>query len=188
MIDKRFIEYKANSYREEPEPTLLAAGPSETMTDAGPTRIELTGMATPDKTPRVGRAGVPYKAPSMSDITEPAKAMLDMGAATVKGATQGFIGLPGDIEGIGRLILGKMGVNVDETTALPTTEEVKTWLDKNLGSVGDGKNPYESIGEVLAPGGQVKAAKAISKSSRTVKKVAIGAGTGTMSTSQQEPK
>lgn len=168
MIDKRFIEYKANSYREEPETTLLAAGPSQTMTDAGPARIELTGMATPDKTPRVGRGGVPYQAPSMSDITEPAKAMLDMGAATVKGATQGFIGLPGDIEGIGRLILGKMGVNVDETTALPTTEEVKTWLDKNLGSVGNGKNPYESIGETVAPGGQVKAAKAVAKGAKAL--------------------
>jgi hypothetical protein len=168
MIDKRFIEFKANSYKEEPEELQLAAGPSQTMTDAGPTRIELTGMATPDKTPRVGRAGVPYQAPSMRDITEPAKAMADMGAAAVKGATQGFIGLPGDIEGIGRLILGKMGVNVDEATTLPTTEDVKTWLDKNLGAVGDGKNPYESIGEVAAPGGQIKAAKAVAKGAKAL--------------------
>jgi hypothetical protein len=168
MIDKRFIEFKANSYKEEPEELQLAAGPSQTMTDAGPTRIELTGMATPDKTPRVGRAGVPYQAPSMRDITEPAKAMADMGAAAVKGATQGFIGLPGDIEGIGRLILGKMGVNVDEATKLPTTEDVKTWLDKNLGAVGDGQNPYESVGEVLAPSGQVKAAKAVAKGAKAL--------------------
>lgn len=160
MIDARFIEYKANSYKEEPESIQMAAGPSQTMTDAGPTRIELTGMATPDKTPKVGRAGVPYQTPSLKDAAAVGGAMLDMGASAVKGATQGFIGLPGDIEGIGRLILGKMGVNVDEATALPTTEEVKTWLDTNLGAVGDGKNPYESVGEVLAPGGQVKAAKA----------------------------
>lgn len=133
---------------------LVAAGPSQTMTDAGPTRV--------------GRAGVPYQAPSMRDITEPAKAMADMGAAAVKGATQGFIGLPGDIEGIGRLILGKMGVNVSETTALPTTEEVKNWLDVNLGAVGDGKNPYESIGEVVAPGGQVKAAQAVAKGAKAL--------------------
>lgn len=168
MIDKRFIEYKANSYKEDQQPTLMAAGPSETMTDAGPTRIELTGMATPDKTPKVGRAGVPYQTPSLKDAAAVGGAMLDMGASAVKGATQGFIGLPGDIEGIGRLILGKMGVNVDEATALPTTEEVKTWLDTNLGAVGDGKNPYESIGEVVAPGGQVKAAKVVAKSAKAL--------------------
>jgi hypothetical protein len=164
MIDKRFIEFKANSYKEEPEAIQVA------------------------EVSKVGRAGVPYQAPSMSDAAYVAGGMLDMGAATVKGATQGFIGLPGDIEGIGRLILGKMGVNVDEATTLPTTEDVKTWLDKNLGAVGDGKNPYESIGEVTAPGGQIKAAKAIAKSGKTVKKVTTGAGAGTMSESQQEPK
>jgi hypothetical protein len=168
MIDARFIEYKANSYKEEPESIQMAAGPSQTMTDAGPTRIELTGMATPDKTPRVGRAGVPYQVPSLKDAASVGGAMLDMGASAVKGATQGFIGLPGDIEGIGRLILGKMGVNVDEATALPTTEEVKTWLDTNLGSVAGGKNPYESIGEIAAPGGQIKAAKAVAKGAKAL--------------------
>jgi hypothetical protein len=137
---------------------------------------------------RVGRAGVPYQTPSMGDAASVGGAMLDMGASAVKGATQGFIGLPGDIEGIGRLILGKMGVNVDKATALPTTEEVKNWLDTNLGSVAGGQNPYESIGEVAAPGGQVKAVKAVSKSMKTVKKVAAGAGAGTIPTSQQEPK
>lgn len=146
----------------------LAAGPSDTMTDAGPARIELNGMATPDKTPRVGRAGVPMQKPSMRDITEPAGAMLDMGAATVKGAVQGFAGLPGDLEGIGRLLLGAMGVQAGEKTVLPTTDEVKAWLDTKVGKVGDGKNPYESMGEVVAPGGQIKAAKAAGRGAKAL--------------------
>ena len=86
--------------------------------------------------------------------------LLDMGAATVKGAAQGFVGLPGDLEGIGRLLLDKMGVAVSQDTVLPKTDDIKKWLDQNVGQVGTGKNPYESIGEVTAPGGQVKALKA----------------------------
>lgn len=133
----------------------LAAGPSDTVSDAG------GGV-------RVGRAGVPYKSPSMRDITEPAGALLDMGAATVKGATQGFIGLPGDLENIGRMVLGAMGVQAGEKTVLPTTDEVKLWLDTNVGQVGNGQNPYESIGEVVAPGGQVKAVKAAGRGAKAL--------------------
>jgi hypothetical protein len=56
---------------------------------------------------------------------------------------------------------------------MPNTEEVKTWLDKNVGMVNEGKNPYESIGEFAAPGGYVKAAKAAGKATATgVKKAA----------------
>jgi hypothetical protein len=104
-------------------------------------------------------------------ITDVGMGMLDMGAATFKGMTQGFGGLPGDFESIGRMVINMMGGDVNETTALPTTEEVKNWLDQNVGKVGDGKNPYETIGEFLAPGGYVKAGKMIKKG----KKAAAGA-------------
>lgn len=148
-IEDRYLSgLIAVQYPDAPvEDVQLAAGPSDTVSDAG------TGV-------RVGRAGVPYKPPSMRDITEPAGAMLDMGAATVKGAVQGFAGLPGDLEGIGRMVLGAMGVQAGEKTVLPTTDEVKAWLDTNVGKVGNGQNPYESFGEVTAPGGQIKAVKA----------------------------
>ncbi len=160
-IEDRYLSgLIAVQYPEPTDPTSmdgvqLAAGPSNTVSDAG------GGV-------RVGRAGVPYKPPSMSDITEPAGAMLDMGAATLKGATQGFIGLPGDLEGIGRLVLDKMGFGVDQNTVLPKTEEVKKWLDSNVGQVGNGQNPYESIGEVTAPGGQVKALKAAGRGAKAL--------------------
>lgn len=160
-IEDRYLSgLIAVQYPDAPvEPSLdgmqLAAGPSQTVSDAG------GGV-------RVGRAGVPYKPPSMRDITEPAGAMLDMGAATLKGATQGFIGLPGDLENIGRMVLGAMGVQAGEKTVLPTTDEVKAWLDTNVGKVGNGQNPYESIGEVTAPGGQVKAVKAAGRGAKAL--------------------
>jgi len=103
----------------------------------------------------------------MSDV---GMGLLDMGAATVKGAVQGFAGLPGDLEGIGRLVLDKMGYGVDQQTVLPKTEEVKAWLDTNVGKVGSGQNPYESMGEVVAPGGQIKAGKAAVKGAITAGK------------------
>jgi hypothetical protein len=117
----------------------------------------------------------------MSDITEPAMGMLNMGAATVKGAVQGFTGLPGDVEalayGIKELFNrgageGKIDAflrGMSEQTIMPRTDEIRKWLDANVGTVAGGQNPYETIGEVVAPAGQIKAAKA------AVKGVAKGA-------------
>jgi hypothetical protein len=140
----------------------------------------------PVSEPRFGRAGVTKaQSDAAGGLEVPAKAMLDMGAATVKGATQGFLGLPGDLESLayGVKEIFKRGGNegmldaflrgMNEKTIMPNTEEVKAWLDKNAGMVNEGKNPYESIGEFAAPGGYVKAGKAVSKS----KKVAVPTAT-----------
>lgn len=98
-----------------------------------------------------------------SDVAQPfvgKGGMLDMGASAVKGAAQGFAGLPGDLESLGRMAINMLGGQVDETTVLPTTEEIKKWLDQfPAAKVGDGKNPYETLGEFAAPGGYVNAAK-----------------------------
>jgi hypothetical protein len=143
----------------QPGDVLMAAGPSDTVTDAGP------GV-------RTGRSGVQLRPPSMRDITEPAMGMADMFAATGKGLVQGFAGLPGDVEaltygikeifnrGAGEGKLNAFLRGFQSGTVLPKTEEVKKWLDQNIGTVGGGKVPYESIGEVVAPGGQIKAVKA----------------------------
>ena len=189
MIADKFMDFLASGYKETPEqPTMdgvqVAAGPTEqypkVMTDSGPaTYIELRGMAQPDKAPTAQRfnprTGRPVTGPTMSDITEPAMGLLNMGAATLKGGTQGFFGLPGDIEALGYGVKELINRGADESmtnafmrglqqqTIAPSTEEIKKWLDTNVGVVGDGKNPYESIGEVLAPGGQYKAGKALVK-------------------------
>ena len=141
---------------------MLAAGPSGTVSDSAPPI-------------RVGRAGVPFKGPSMSDITEPAKAMADMFAGAFKGAVQGFTGTPGELEGFiyglkelatrnaDTSMLDAFVKGYEQKTILPKTEEVKKWLDKNVGTATSYENPFETIGEVVAPGGQVKAGKAVVK-------------------------
>ena len=110
--------------------------------------------------------------PEVKDILESvgyvADEYLDIGAATVKGVTQGTIGLPGDLEGLVRTVANSLGADISEETLAPTTEEVKKWFDQNIGKVGDGKNPYETIGEFgalgkpteLAVQGAVKGVKA----------------------------
>lgn len=153
-------------------------------------------VVEPVTEPKFGRAGVTKaQSEAAGGLEVPAKAMLDMGAATVKGATQGFLGLPGDLESLsygvkeifnrggdeGMLDAFLRGMN--EKTIMPNTEEVKAWLDENVGMVNEGKNPYESIGEFAAPGGYVKAGKAVSKA----KKVAVPAATAaTMKQSEGE--
>lgn len=95
----------------------------------------------------------------------------DMGAATVKGMTQQFFGLPGDLEAIGygvkeivksgnqETMLDAFLRGIDQKTILPNTQDVKKWLDENVGQVNEGKNPYETIGEFTAPGGYGGVAK-----------------------------
>lgn len=157
------------------EPVLLAAGPSGTVSDAGP-KISV-------------RTGRPITGPSMSDITEPARAMLDMGASTLKGTVQGFAGLPGDVEALAygikelfnrRADEGKIDAflrGMSEQTIMPRTDEIRKWLDANVGTVAGGQSPYETIGEVVAPAGQIKAAKAAVKgAARGAKALAPKAG------------
>jgi hypothetical protein len=117
----------------------------------------------------------------VSDVAEPivgAGGLLDMAAATAKGAAQGFAGLPGDLEGIARTVMNLLGGSVDEKTALPTTEEIKVWLDKfPISRVGDGTSPYEKIGEFAAPGGYVKGARSVAKGAKRASVAAPAAAT-----------
>ena len=104
--------------------------------------------------------------------------MAEMGAATVKGAGQAFFGLPGDIEMIGRGVTEIFSRGGDESkvqaflrgmqekTILPTTDDIKKWIDTNIVTVGKGDNPMETIGEVLAPGGYIKGAKTAVKAAK----------------------
>ena len=112
--------------------------------------------------------------------------MAEMGAATVKGLGQAFFGLPGDIVMIGRgveAIINRGGDEskvqaflrgMQEKTILPTTDDIKKWIDENIVTVGKGDNPMETIGEVLAPGGYVKSAKAIGRAAKKVTPAAAG--------------
>jgi len=119
------------------------------------------------------------------------KGMADIGASSIKGVGQGFGGIFGDFEMLGRGVkeIFKRGGDetkldaflrgIQEQTILPTTEDIKNWLDTNVGKVGDGENPYETIGEVMAPGGYVKGSKKIVQGAKKAKKAVAGTAAAT---------
>jgi hypothetical protein len=122
---------------------------------------------------RVGRAGVPYKPPSMRDITEPATALLDSLAGALKGGVAQTLGLPGDLESLVRMLTGGEQV-------MPTTEDMNAKLPAvvppSVNELVTGKNPREfssdlgqQIGEVVglgkAPG---MAAKGVAAGARAL--------------------
>lgn len=127
-------------------------------------------------------------------VGEFAKGMATTYADMAKGAAQGFAGLPGDIEGLGRLLLEKMGVNVSQETALPTTDEVKAFLDKFIPTFtetapGMDKSAAEFMGEMIAPGGYTKVAKPVAKVASKSKKALSAATTAaTMTKSTEKAK
>lgn len=171
----------------EPEPVLLAentgAMPTQQpMTDTGGgaaigTRLNMPkGLNTPENMQAVG-----------NDIPKTV-------AGVAKGMAQGFVGLPGDLEGIGRLVLNYMGADVNEQTKLPTTQDVKGFLDQYIKlpelQTGDISN-FETAGEWLAPGGQLKAGKPVAKAIKKVAKsnaggVVAGASSAGAATQQNQ--
>ena len=78
-------------------------------------------------------------------IGEFATSVADVPAGLLKGAVQGTIGLPGDIEsltygvreifnrGAGESALDAFLTGLEKKTILPTTENVRAWLDTNVG-------------------------------------------------------
>jgi len=158
----------------EPEPVLLAentgAMPTQQpMTDTGGgaavgARLNMPkGLNTPENMQAVG-----------NDIPKTV-------AGVAKGMAQGFVGLPGDLEGIGRLVLNYMGADVNEQTKLPTTQDVKGFLDQYIKlpelQTGDMSN-FETAGEWLAPGGQLKAIKPVAKAIKGAVKMTEGLPVG----------
>jgi hypothetical protein len=141
----------------------LAAGPAQTVTDANPYDLPMEAQNMPGVSPGQFVRG-----------------LADTAALGVKGATQAFIGLPGDIISLARgaFDFAKSGGEFDafvaglsKPTGLPTTEEVKTAVDR-IAPLGPDKmlsdvyrnNPedaklVEGIGEFAAPGGYIKGAK-----------------------------
>jgi hypothetical protein len=92
-----------------------------------------------------------------------ARGTLDTGAAVVKGAAQGFVGLPGDLEEIGRLLINLVGGDLDEEAYLATTDDIKKMLDQfaplNARTSEREQKVSETVGELVAPGGYLKGVK-----------------------------
>jgi len=150
----------------EPEPVLLAQNknisyPGEQFTDTG-------GGAA------VGtRLNMPKGLNTLENIQKVGGEIIPAGAAMVKGAGQASVGMYGDIEGLGRMVLNYMGVDVNKESKLPTTEDVKKFLDKYI-PVDEKYATFESAGELASPAGAYGLGKAGVKVIKSTKGMPIG--------------
>ena len=169
MIDQRFIEDLAQDLvlPKEPQPEMqLASANTGVTTDGG----AFVGY----------RMNMPKGLNTPQNQAKQSVLIADTLAGAGKGAVQGFVGLPGDLESIGRMALDYLGYNVDENTTLPTSEDIGKRLESLLGPVVP-QGQTTSVptaervraaeggttgGEILAPGGQVKLAKNVVKATK----------------------
>jgi hypothetical protein len=169
MIDQRFLDDLAQDLQipdETQEEMQLASANTGVTTDAG----GFVGY----------RMNMPKGLNTPENQAKQSVLIADTLAGGGKGAVQGFVGLPGDLESIGRMALGYLGYNVDENTALPTSEEIGKRLESVLGPVipqgqTTGVPTEERVraaeggelgGELLAPGGQIKLAGKVIKATK----------------------
>lgn len=167
MIDQRFLDDLAQDLKlpeDTPTPEMqLASANTGVTTDGG----AFVGY----------RMNMPKGLNTRENMAKQSVLIADTMAGGGKGAVQGFVGLPGDLESIGRMALNYLGYNVDENTALPTSEEIGKRLESVLGPVippnqttGVPTSERERAagggelgGEILSPGGQIALASKVAK-------------------------
>ena len=168
MIDQRFLEDLAQDLvipkeNEQGSEMQLASANTGVTTDGG----AYVGY----------RMNMPKGLNTPENQAKQSVLIADTLAGGGKGAVQGFVGLPGDLESIGRMALNYLGYQVDENTALPTSEDIGKRLESLLGPVvPQGQTTGvptaereraakggELGGEILSPGGQLKIASKVAK-------------------------
>jgi hypothetical protein len=166
MIDQRFLDDLAQDLKlpDEPQQDMqLASANTGVTTDGG----AFVGY----------RMNMPKGLNTPENMAKQSVLIADTMAGAGKGMMQAFPGLPGDLESIGRMALNYLGYNVDENTALPTSEEIGKRLESVLGPVippnqTTGVPTEERVraaeggelgGELVAPGGQLKLASKVVK-------------------------
>lgn len=104
---------------------------------------------------------------------------LESAYSGAKGAAEGFVGLPGDIVSLirgavsaastpeGQSKLESFLTGMEGKTGLPTTEDVKSFLDTLLPKTQ--ATSAETAGEMLAPGGYIGIGKKAAKAMKTLK-------------------
>lgn len=132
MIERQLRADWDSTVYPEPDEVLLAAGPSDTVTDVGPA-FTMPGMGKRSQKSDVG-ANLPIMA-------------ADVAAGAAKGVVSGTAGFLGDIEALYQGVKGIINRGGDQgvldafltgmakETILPTSDEVSKWLDKTLGPV-----------------------------------------------------
>lgn len=98
------------------------------------------GVMLADAGTKVGRAGVPFKGPTMSDVTTPLTALADTGAGIARGAVAQTLGIGGDLESLYNGLkavfnrpedqsrLDAFIAGMEANTVLPTTEDISKKL------------------------------------------------------------
>jgi len=167
MIDQRFMDLMAQDLIEDPE----LAQQDIQLANAN------TGVTTDGYQPPLYRLNMPKGLNTRENMAKQSVLLADSLAGGTKGAAQGFVGLPGDLESIGRMALDYLGYQVGQDTVLPTSEDIGKRLESLLGPVippnqttGIPTAERESVakgaelgGEIIGPGGQIKLARTVAK-------------------------
>lgn len=179
-IERELLNNWTETTYQEPE-VQLAAGPTGTMTDAGPS-FTMPGMGKRSQKSEVGQ-NLPIVA-------------ADMAAGGGKGLVSGIAGFAGDIESLYQGVKGVITRGGDEgaldaflkglaqKTIAPTSDDVSKWLDANVGPVvptGANMSPEmmkarqagagagEFVGQMAAdPTVAIKGAKAVAKGAKAL--------------------
>lgn len=129
MIDQRFMQSLADDMK---DPMLGEEAAPEMLLAAGPARTD-EAQAFVGTRLNVPRAGQPQ--PTKEERQRLGIQLFDSLAGMPKGVIQQTVGLPGDLESIGRAVLDYFGYDVNQETALPTTEDIAKRLESALGPV-----------------------------------------------------
>ena len=163
-LDERFAQYKLNAYMPEQEEVM-----------AKPEGLPSPGIVAPLVTEGISAI--------KSDIEQrPAESLYALG----KGAVEGAIGTPGDLISIikgayyaattpeGKSKMDEFMKGLESSTGLPTTEDVKSFINELLPALKTKSTATESAGELVAPSGAITlatkgVAKGIKKLTKAVK-------------------
>jgi len=159
-LDQRFEDYKLNAY--VPEEEVIAK----------PKGLPSPGIVAPLVTEGVSAV--------VSDIEQrPVESLLALG----KGAIEGAIGTPGDLISIlkgayyaattpeGKSKLEEFTRGLESSTGLPTTEDVKAFINELIPQFQTKSTAAELAGEILAPTGVATlATKGVVKGIKKLKK------------------
>ena len=159
-LDQRFEDYKLNAYVPEEEVIERPKG------------LPSPGIVAPLVTEGVSAV--------VSDIEQrPVESLFALG----KGAVEGAIGTPGDLISIlkgayyaattpeGKSKLEEFTRGLESSTGLPTTEDVKKFINELVPQLQTKATAAESVGEIIAPSGLATlATKGVVKGIKKIKK------------------
>lgn len=181
MIDQRFMQSLADDMK---DPMLGEEAAPEMLLAAGPARTDAPQAFVGTRL-NVPRAGQPQ--PTKEERQRLGIQLFDSLAGMPKGVIQQTAGFAGDLESIGRAVLDYFGYDVNQETALPTTEDIAKRLESALGPVvPKGQTTVvptaerekaarmgETVGEFLpvagVPEAVVRGGKAIGRAARAAK-------------------